>query len=493
MSDMKRYSPRQIRNAGMTTITAHSGCEGTAPNSREHIAAAIASGAEYIEIDVRSDNGELYLSHDLPDDPTKCVRFETLLQFLALHPAIYVNCDLKTDGLIEPVMAAAKRWGMAHRILFTGESTGHGEKVNAQGGTLWHGLWCSEDNEGAIRRAVEYCRETGCPVINLDKKMVNEANLSYVQASGLNYSVWTPDDEETLRFLLEKRVTNITTRQPRLALRLRDEIQGTPEENNLLPDGSIEKIIREAAKIMLSADADRLQVKQKDGSANFVTEYDVKVQHFLQNEFSALIPGCAFLAEEEGESENPLSDAYTFIIDPIDGTTNFMLGRRASCISVALLKDQKPVYGAVYDPYSDRYYSAMPGKGAFCNEQPIHVSNRPAFAGVALLGSAPYQKERTGRAVAEIAYELLMQFADLRRIGSAALEICSVACGEAESYCEPILSPWDFAACSLILTEAGGRVTDFNGNPIRYDHPTPVLAATSTVYDTILSIVKDKI
>ena len=93
----------------------------------------------------------------------------------------------------------------------------------------------------------------------------------------------------------------------------------------------IEEVIRDAAKIMHEADSARqMQIERKSGTANFVTEYDVRVQRFLEERLSLLLPGCAFLAEEEGEGENPLLDGYTFIIDPIDGTTNFMLGRRAS-------------------------------------------------------------------------------------------------------------------------------------------------------------------
>ena len=260
-----------------------------------------------------------------------------------------------------------------------------------------------------------------------------------------------------------------------------------------LPTQEIETIIKNAAKLMLEADNARLHVQHKAGSANFVTEYDVKVQRCLQEQFSALLPGCRFLAEEEGESENPLSDDYTFIIDPIDGTTNFMFGRRASCISVALLKDKKTVYGAVYDPYADRYYSAMPQKGAFCNGQPIHVLNREPAMSLALIGTAPYYKDTLARVVTDLIYDLLMHFADIRRVGSAALDICSVACGEAEAYLEPILSPWDYAAGALILTEAGGIITDFNGEPLSFDQPHSLLCGSPVGYQAAQRIAKGKL
>ena len=503
MNDRKRYSPAQIRSAGMTTITAHSACEGTEPNSRAHILAAIASGAEYIEVDVRFDGEHLYLAHDLPEDPSKCVKFDTLLQLIAPYPSLFVNCDVKTEGLLELVSDAAKRYGMGHRILFTGQCNGRGKEIEALGADLWHSLWRLKNadteegikalNEAQIREAVEFCKQTGCPYINLDKRIVNAENLDYVQANGLNYSVWTPGEEELLRFLLKKRVANITTREPVLALRLRDEIQGTPEENGLLPDGSFEKIMREGAKIMLEADSHRLHIKQKSGTANFVTEFDVKVQRFLECELKKLLPECEFLAEEEGESDNPVGDGYTFVIDPIDGTTNFMLGRRASSISVALLKNKKVVFGAILDPYANRYYSAMPGKGAYCNHRPIAVSDREPSVGVASLGTSPYNRDTMARPVTEIAYGLLMSFGDIRRIGSAALELCAVACGELDCYCEPILSPWDFAAGMLILEEAGGVARDFNGSPLTFDGPTSVRATTPSSLSAVLGVVKGKI
>jgi myo-inositol-1(or 4)-monophosphatase len=160
-----------------------------------------------------------------------------------------------------------------------------------------------------------------------------------------------------------------------------------------LPDGSIEQIIREGGNIMLEANAAALNVKAKSGTANFVTEYDVRVQHFLEESFKKLIPECSFLAEEEGENENPVKEGYTFVIDPIDGTTNFMLGRRSSCISVALFKDKKPAYGAIFDPYSNRYFAAIPGMGAYCNHRKISVTERDPAAGVADLGTAPYYRD----------------------------------------------------------------------------------------------------
>lgn len=299
------------------------------------------------------------------------------------------------------------------------------------------------------------------------------------------------DDEKTLRELLSKRVENITTHHPHLALRLRDEIQGTPEKNGLIPDGTIEAIIRDAAEIILGADRDRLKIKEKSGSANFVTEYDVKTQAFLKDRFKALMPDCSFLAEEDDADDNRVGDGYTFVIDPIDGTTNFMLGRRASCISVGLLKNKSLVYGAVYDPYTNRFFSAHIGQGAYCNHRPIGVSERDPAAGLATIGTSPYYRDTMAKSVTRTFYNLLMSFGDLRRVGSAALAICEIACGEADAFCEEILSPWDFTAGALIATEAGGIVSDFGGGKLRFDSPSSVIVATPASYKTALDAVQN--
>lgn len=245
MNIKRRFFPRQIREAGFTTITAHSACEGTEPNSREHIIAGISSGAEYIEIDIRYDGKKLYLAHDEKEDPDECVSFDELLSLVSPYPTISLNCDVKTDGLLELVAGAAKEYGMEGRILFTGQCNHRPKECAALGADLWHSLFflrrganaeeIKEFNEGQIREAVEYCKSTSCPYINLSYLLVNEENIAFVKENRLDYSVWTVDDENMLRFLLEKRVANITTRKPVLALKLREEIQGNPEEAGIKP------------------------------------------------------------------------------------------------------------------------------------------------------------------------------------------------------------------------------------------------------------------
>ena len=247
MNITRRFFASKIREVGLTTITAHSACEGTEPNSREHIIAGISSGAEYIEIDIRYDGKKLYLAHDDKEDPEECVSFDELLSLVAPYPTISLNCDVKTDGLLELVANAASEYGMTEsgRILFTGQCNHRPKECAALGADLWHSLFylrrganaeeIKEFNEGQIRDAVEYCKSTGCPYINLSYLLVNENNIAYVKEHGLDYSVWTVDDEDMIRHLLEMKVANITTRKPVLALKLRDEIQGRPEDFKIKP------------------------------------------------------------------------------------------------------------------------------------------------------------------------------------------------------------------------------------------------------------------
>ncbi len=484
-----RYTDRQLRTVGLTIITAHSGCEGTPPNSREHIAAAIESGAEMVEVDIRAKDGCLYLSHDEAEDPASCVSFDEFLELIAPAPALRVNCDVKTDGLIIPVMEAARRHGVADRMAFTGACNHRNDLIKAQGGRLWPSLWPCDDNETAVRRACDTYQDVGEPILNLHYSMISESNLTYLRDRGMDFSAWTVDDEPTLRALLQMGITNITTRKPVLALRLRDEIQGTPAANGLLPMAQMEALIRAAGEIMRSVpDEVRDNPETKEGSSNFVTAYDVKVQEFLKEGLTRLFPDASFFAEEDGESSKTLGEGCTFIIDPIDGTTNFMCGYDHSAISVGLLLDGSPIFGGIYDPYRDEYYAAVKGQGATRNGSPITVSSRPVTRGIVAIGSAPYRKDTLSETVRDMTHALFRVFADFRRSGSAALDICHVACGRLDAFCEPILSPWDYAAGSVILSEAGGIATNFAGKPLDLSAPSSCVFGSPCSHPAALKV-----
>lgn len=234
------------------------------------------------------------------------------------------------------------------------------------------------------------------------------------------------------------------------------------------------ELVRECGNFIKNADRSTIQIDAKAGHANFVTEYDKKVQEKLKEGLLKMEPDAIFIGEE-GEKQTFSNKGKYFIVDPIDGTTNFIKDYHMSCISVALFSDGQAQKAVVYNPYLDEMFCAQRGKGAFCNEQPIHVSTEPLENGIVLFGTSPYNEELS-EASFKMAYSYFKKALDIRRSGSAALDLCAIAAGRAELYFELLLSPWDYAAGGLIVEEAGGSITDVDGNPVVYDRPCSVMA-----------------
>ncbi|MCI9162474.1 MAG: inositol monophosphatase [Lachnospiraceae bacterium] len=249
-------------------------------------------------------------------------------------------------------------------------------------------------------------------------------------------------------------------------------------KEGLLPE--ILKIVQECGDIMLSATDIERKTHQKEGKGNFVTDYDSRVQKALKARLLNLVPGAAFLGEEDQMDHTDISKGYAFIVDPIDGTANFIRGYNASCVSVALAKDGYPVLGVVYNPYQKEIYYAEKGKGAYMNGQRIYASERSLEEGVVLFGVAPYNKELMQKSF-ETAYRYVSCAEDLRRSGSAAIDLCMVASGKAEFFFEMVLSPWDYAAGALLVEEAGGFTSDLEGRPLTYDRKQTVTARAPKV------------
>ncbi|MBO5019584.1 MAG: inositol monophosphatase [Clostridia bacterium] len=248
--------------------------------------------------------------------------------------------------------------------------------------------------------------------------------------------------------------------------------------------------VKEAGKIILSARDQESAVTAKEGKKNFVTMYDVAVQNFLFEELGKAFPEAEFVGEE---SENRLeNDALRFIIDPIDGTTNFMQDYRCSCISVALCKENDILAGVVYNPYTDEIFSAEKGKGAYLNGKKIQVSDRPLSDGLALFGTSPYHPENTDETFA-LLRKVFDLSRDIRRSGSAAYDICMVACGRCEVFFEKALQPWDVAAGTLILKEAGGIALNYEGNEINFSMPNDVVFANPKAYKEFATLLQGNI
>ena len=233
-------------------------------------------------------------------------------------------------------------------------------------------------------------------------------------------------------------------------------------------------LIRECGKLMRNADRSKLQIDSKLGRANFVTSYDKKVQNALQRGLADIMPEAHFIGEEGSEQKFEHKGKF-FIVDPIDGTTNFIKDFHASSISVALAVDGAVQLAAIYNPYLDEMFSAERGCGAFCNGKPIRVSNEPLENGIVIFGTSPYNSYLSEKSFS-LAYEYYRKALDIRRTGSAAIDLCAIAAGRAELFFELSLSPWDYAAGALIVEEAGGIVTDTEGNPLSLEHKCSLIA-----------------
>ncbi len=253
-------------------------------------------------------------------------------------------------------------------------------------------------------------------------------------------------------------------------------------------------IILKAGEIMTSAHdlEQRGSLKEKGGDvANMVTEYDVAIQNFLISSIKEQIPEACFIAEEKENDKEVLKNEYCFIIDPIDGTMNFIHEYGHSCISVALFSKGEAVFSVIYDPYRNEMFSATKGKGAFLNGKKMTVSSRDVSHSIIAYGTMPYNKDTLGEATFKLCYKLFMVGNDVRRCGSAALDLAYLAAGRNDMFFELMLSPWDIAAGYLLIKEAGGMITDREGKEINFSAPTPVIAANPVVYPFLLDSAKD--
>lgn len=256
----------------------------------------------------------------------------------------------------------------------------------------------------------------------------------------------------------------------------------------------VETLVRESGRFMLTAhDIEKQEgnIKEKSGDADFVTVFDEGVQNRLIKGLLEIFPDAHFFAEEKDNFAEDTKEGLCFVIDPIDGTTNFIHALGASSISVAALCDGVLVFGLVYDPYRDELFYASKGQGAFCNGERIHVSERTLANSVVAFGTTPYKKKEYADKGFTIAKNIFCNCADIRRSGSAAIDLADVACGRLDAFFECILSPWDYAAGAIIVTEAGGTITDFNENELGFSVPSPILCSNGLIHKKLSALVNN--
>lgn len=226
-------------------------------------------------------------------------------------------------------------------------------------------------------------------------------------------------------------------------------------------------------------------VSHKDGINNLVTEVDQASEQLISKLIRSRFPDHGLVGEEYGIS---IPDAeYKWIIDPIDGTVNYAHGVPLCCVSIGLMQADDIILGAVYNPMLNELFFAEKGKGAFLNDRPITVSGKKDFDSAYLVTGFPYQFPE-GKDPLKIFNKIVASGIPVRRLGSAALDLCWVACGRFDGFWEYNLQSWDVAAGYLIVEEAGGKITDFAGNPASV-WGRETLATNSHIHETLRSVI----
>ena len=229
------------------------------------------------------------------------------------------------------------------------------------------------------------------------------------------------------------------------------------------------------------------KISNKEGVNNLVTEADHASEKAIIAVIRSAFPDHYILSEEAGEIVQ--DSTYKWIIDPIDGTVNFAHGIPLNCVSIGIEKDGVIILAAVYNPHLNEFFFAEKGKGATLNGKPIHVSEQTQTIKACLVTGFPYTYINVPNGPLEIFERFIRKGVPVRRLGSAAIDLCWVAAGRFDGFYEHKLEAWDSAAGYLIVEEAGGRVTDLEGNKFSpYQHR--ILATNGKIHNEMLAVIK---
>jgi len=258
----------------------------------------------------------------------------------------------------------------------------------------------------------------------------------------------------------------------------------------LVPDDLLSQVAglaQEAGEFLLSCQAN-IVANEKDGAHNLVTQADIDCENMVCARLQALLPGSQFL-REEGLSDGDALSTALWVIDPLDGTNNFVHGIPQFCVAIGLALAGELELGVVYDPNRRELFTAQRGCGAHLNGQPIRVSTR-ADLQHSVIGTGFYydRGDLVTRTLAAIQRLFDEPIRGIRRFGSAALDLCWVACGRYDGYFEYRLGPWDYTAGALIVQEAGGRCSDREGQPLRVDSGN-VIASSPQIHADLVRLV----
>lgn len=249
--------------------------------------------------------------------------------------------------------------------------------------------------------------------------------------------------------------------------------------------------IRESGAIIQQYFQGQFTVESKEGINvnNLVTEVDNLSEDKIISIIKKYCPTHSIISEESGEDKQ--DSEYQWIIDPIDGTVNFAHGIPICCVSIGLKKGDDLIYGCVFNPMMNELFFAEKGKGATLNAHPISVSKKSDFSKACLVTGFPYKWPDTREHPIKVFERFVMEGLPVRRLGSAAIDLCWVACGRFDGFWEYNLSSWDVAAGYLIVEEAGGRITNFDGDKYSvFDKQT--LATNGHIHEEMLGLIKNK-
>ena len=252
-----------------------------------------------------------------------------------------------------------------------------------------------------------------------------------------------------------------------------------PERPQFVP--AMAEIAREAGALLMGYFHRRVKVEYK-GDVDLVTEADRASEALITKRIRERWPGHNIMGEEGTRSEQ--GSEYRWYVDPLDGTTNFAHGYPVFCVSLGLEHKDERVAAIIFDPTREEMFTAEKGGGAFLNGQPIHVSTVGNLAECLVATGFPSHKRHKNPNIF-FYHQITLKTHGVRRAGSAALDLCDVACGRFDGFWEFNLNPWDTAAGVLIVQEAGGRVTRFDGQPFRIDS-RETLASNGHVHEALL-------
>jgi myo-inositol-1(or 4)-monophosphatase len=246
------------------------------------------------------------------------------------------------------------------------------------------------------------------------------------------------------------------------------------------------RVAQDAGRLLRDRLGTNIDIGHK-GSINLVTDVDLASEKLIREAIATHHPRHQVLAEESGLSDS--GSEYRWIVDPLDGTTNYAHGYPVFCVSIALECNGEVILGVVYDPMRDELFAAERGVGATLNNRAIHVSKTEDLMQSILSTGFPYDIKTSTLTNLNHWENFAMNAQALRRDGAAALDLCYVACGRFDGFWELNLSPWDTAAGALIVAEAGGRVTDFSGGTFSNYKPE-VVASNGLIHERMIEVLE---